>query len=678
MSFLSSIFKPTSTRSPSGVNDKYVFDQQSGCGIAIYHQNGGVTRLFFEIESCSVDRTITDIGGSFQFTVYGTDNWDEKIRPDDYVRIFLGDQVISRPGNSSAYNFAASDISQTGNQSGNKRGPDKDHGLVFVPIPGAGGGTTKKGGSAKAQINFLAMYERMVGKVDRVERSKSAPSEGGGSIPSYTISGRSIGAIIQDVSLYYNQWLPGINATNVFYNSKLPPLPSPNEMVLNVLSIVLSAVPLPQWKLPAELVKDLNLTSVVEGNKALAAENLQFFIDTLNSRKGTEKQVAGEGKVYSDLQKLANEVNGDLSNSPFLYISTRGIAKTFGQVLDTTLLSSQTTGLFDMVKHLSNDSFNEFFLDMCPGGDPENSFDSGLSPVPTIVMRQRPYDITEEMLANAADIVQEAGKSLSLFPRSDIPQGNPPDGVATTLLDKLGDATIVFGALQDPDIHNILESADLDGRALFSTDGTYTPSLLEYQVGISGHDRLNAFLCLGNTNYGQATQDGRIAAAANGAFQVDIDSIRKFGFRIMEISTQYAQQAVTKDGSKIVDWTIIQKMFSQTIANWYFLNHIFLNGRLKCRFLPQARLGVPCKYFETRITPDNPYPKMELFYVQGVTDSFQANQPITTTLTVIRGMRYKLQKNSGLPAAAAALDGIKSRVQASFSELAKAFGGLFG
>jgi hypothetical protein len=115
----------------------------------------------------------------------------------------------------------------------------------------------------------------------------------------------------------------------------------------------------------------------------------------------------------------------------------------------------------------------------------------------------------------------------------------------------------------------------------------------------------------------------------------------------MEFSTQYCQPP-SKVAVNETDYIIKMKTFSQTIANWYFLNHRFLNGKMVCRFLPKARPGIPCKYYETKKTRNNPSPKVEISYVQAVVDSFSRGSAMTTTLECIRGLPYTLSGTSSL------------------------------
>jgi len=658
-SLVPKIFQPSSGPVDPGRN--YVFAQQSGCGAKIY-PNGGDNRssrqLFYEIQSCTCDRTTTDIGGSFTIVLTATHPWDELIQPDDFIRIFMGDQIVQQKNSNGAYNFASGVLDQS------KSSPLKAD-VVMVPLPGAGGNVVggKVAQGTSFAMNYLAMYERFVGKVDRVEKNVSAPSGQSGSITTYTVSGRSIGAIIQDISLYYNEWLPGLNAINVFFGSSVPLQASPSEFVQQVLSVVLSAVPMPQWNLPDEFIRDMNYGSVQADNVAAAEKNLASFKSRLASAPSLSGSILGAANAIAELNRLVSEIQNVPTNSPYVILSTLGIKTTYGSTFNRSFLNSTTTGLFDLIKHLSNDAFNEFFIDLCPAGNPDGGLASGNIPVPTIVMRQRPYNMTSQMLSGLAEYLKKPASKLGTFPAVDLP------GISSSLFDQSKNAVSVFGPLANADIQTY--TAALVGQGspdIFSSAG-FHPSMMGYDVGLSSHDRINAFLTLGSYNRGQANQTDRILLSENGGFSVDVESIKRYGFRIMELSTQYAQPDDSKTAQS--DFAQILTNFSKTIANWYFMNPQFLNGRIVSRFLPEARLGIPCKYYETRISPTNPYPKMELFYVQGVTDNYTYGQPVTTTLTVIRGIRYDISKNASttINPAFAALGDLRQRVASTFSKL---------
>ena len=59
---------------------------------------------------------------------------------------------------------------------------------------------------------------------------------------------------------------------------------------------------------------------------------------------------------------------------------------------------------------------------------------------------------------------------------------------------------------------------------------------------------------------------------------------------------------------------------------------------------------------------------MEMYYCQGVTDNYSYGQPITTTLTAIRGIRYNLNaaNQAGLKAEITKLLEARDRVKRSF------------
>jgi len=625
---ISSLFKPDKEHGHPGA--KWVYEQQGGCGARIYPniaaaEKREVRNLFYEIQSCTIDRSTTDIGGSFTMTILATEAWDEIIEPDDYIRIFMGDQIVQTKLPSGAYNFASGALG-VGKPEGGVTG-----GKVYVPIPG---GKVED----RKQIKTLMMYERCLGKIDRVEKVTSPPADRQATLPLYTISGRFFGSIIQDISIYYNEWLPGLNALNVFYQNNINLMGPPNRFVKEILSVVLSAVPMPQWQLPKTLVKDLNYADIVSKNLSDVNKALSGFRQRLTEAQSSPAaaKIANSGSAVAQLQTLVSEIQAQPAAAPFSVLSIKGISECYGQTLNKSFLSNNSTSLIDLIKHLSNDVFNEFFVDMVPGGNPEGSTALDNRVVPTVMMRQRPYDLNSSMLTGLSDYGMRYAEKLSNFPRV-----NLGSSISSTLLDLKGQAVVVFGPLQESDFSKVVKGPAQQLISKIGADVHYSPNLLNYQVGRSGHDRLNAFLCLGSYNRGHYNQTDRVFVSHNGGFQMDIDSIRRYGFRMMEVSTQYAQPYDNKNQPK--DIGQILKNFSQLLGNWYFMNPAFLNGRITSRFLPNSRLGIPCVYLETRKSPNNPVPKAELFYVQGVTDNFNYGQPITTTLTVIRGLRYNLE-----------------------------------
>lgn len=644
--------------------DKYVYHQQGGCGVRVY-PNGEDGRepldLFYEIQSCDVDRSTTDVGGNFTITLNASDAWDELIQPDDFVRIFMGDRIatLSQDG-FIAYNFASGNLGLSVNEGGAEgQKAALDSGSIFIPIPGLGpipgvGGYSMLDGRP---INVLVMHERFIGKVDRVERSDQAGSKDQGYRTTYTVSGRSMGSIIQDISLYYNSFLAPLNAISIFYGKGVELEGSPTTLLRQILSIVLTTVPFPQWKLPKSLVKDMDFKTVKDDNLSLVKEILQNFstnIQAVQEDKSTHAKL--ETVALSKLEQLLAESGSISDQSPLASISLESLKETYGGNFDRNFMSSTTTGLRDMLLSLQNPVWNEFFFDLCPEGDVEggrSGFDG--IPVPSFVMRQRPFDITADMLKNVAPYVDIQAAKLSQF--------SPSEDMQTVGSNyfKLMDSINVV-QINGPLASSKIESSASNIESYVSASNAATPNLLDYQVGISSHDRQNAWLVLPQVASGN--ESARLQVAAKGGFLIDVDSCQFFGFRIQEVSTAYVCPIAGKNQPK--DPTSFAVEFSKTLANWYFLNPVFLNGRIVARFLPEARLGIVCKYFETRITPKNPYAKMELFYVQGVSDRFEVGQPITTTLTVIRGIRYKLS-------------GVSSEAVASsttLQDIAGQFGGL--
>lgn len=645
MGLLSTItgFLPKGPTAPDDVMSTYRMN--GGAGARLYPNGIGDTRpstidLFTEIRSADVERTTMDVGGSFSMFLLPTAPWDELVRADDFLRIFMGDQVVTSAGAPNAYNFASQNLDQNSSTGDT----DEFEGGISVAIPGS---VTPGGKASKtADVARLIMTERMICKVDRVQKVVNGPGPSQGLTTGYTVSGRSMGSIIQDISLYYNEFLEPLNAVNIFLESTITQSDSsPDEFIKEALAIILTSVPFPQWTLPDALVKDLNYAP--KGQISLRQQNLQFVQEKLagfQSRLAAFK-FAGfpadyKGDVIGKLQALVQQSGTIADNSPFAAISIEGIVECFGTNFNRTFLSSVTTGVYDLIKHLSNDPFNEFWFDLCPGGDPDGGRASSAPLVPSFCLRQRPYNISGDLLTGIAKFLKlDTEGSITSFPEEVI------DGISSSLLDIMPNSFSVFGPCASPTLDLAGPFAVYDDDDI---DSGYVPTIMPggYEVGYSGHDRLNSFLCLGAYNTGQAVGSSRIIAAESGGFNINVESIKKYGIRVLEVSTQYAQPNTGAVQEKDLGQTL--GTFSRTLANWYFMNHCFLNGRLSCRFLKDARLGVPVKYFETRVTPDNPYPKMELFYIQGVSDHFEYGSPITTTLTVVRGLRYDLTSSGDI------------------------------
>lgn len=629
--------------------DKYRYHQQGGCGIRVY-PNGEDGRtpldLFYEIQSCDVDRSTTDVGGNFTIVLNASDPWEELIQPDDFVRIFMGDQIgtLSDDG-FIAYNFASGKLGLSANKAGAEgKKAALDSGNIFIPIPGLGP-TAEIGGYSNLDseaVNVLVMYERFIGKVDRVERNDQTGAKEQGYRTTFTVSGRSMGAIIQDISLYYNAFLAPLNAISIFYGKGVELEGTPTTLLEQMLSIVLTTVPFPQWTLPASLVKDMDFAGVKTKNLARVKEILQNFQVNIKAVQADNKDQAKIASAsLSKLKKLLDESGSISDRSPLASISLESLQETYGGNFDRNFMSSTTTGLRDMLLTLQNPVWNEFFFDLCPEGDVEggrNAFDG--IPVPSFVMRQRPFDITTNMLKNVAPYIEPYVPKLKDFsPSKDMQEVG---GNYFLLMDGMN-CVEVKGPMAD----SAMDSEDMPATLQdYIVDNTATPNLIEYQVGISGHDKQNAWLVLPQVASGN--ESARLQVAAKGGFLIDVDSCKFFGFRIQEVSTVFVCPVAGTNQPQDPSGYAVE--FSKTLANWYFLNPVFLNGRIVSRFLPEARLGIVCKYFETRITPKNPYQKMELFYVQGVSDHFAVGDLLTTTMTLIRGIRYKLSGTSGAAA----------------------------
>ena len=357
----------------------YTHEQVSGCAAKIY-PNGPTqdTReplhLYAEILSCTTDRTITDVGGSFTMTLAAYADFDNLILPDDYIRIFMGDKITqAKDLPEHIYNFA------TGQLAVNRDSNSEIQKVAYV-LP------HKKMGA----LSYLAMIERFVGKIDRVEQNTQTGSDDSATVATYTVSGRFIGAIVQDVCLYYNNFVPGLNSWNAFADVGIGLNGSPSDFVRDMLTVVLSGIPMPQFLLPKTFVDDMKFDLVYDNNQQLISERFNSYRDKVQTRQRSPTAF-NQIQALQAIDNVLNHLEEFKTRSPFSVLSLNGIKDTYGRAFTKNFMSSQSTGLYDLLKHLSNDAFNEFFMDMCPEGDPEST--SGPL-IPTFVMRQRPYDIT--------------------------------------------------------------------------------------------------------------------------------------------------------------------------------------------------------------------------------------------------------------------------------------------
>jgi len=631
--------------SPKQIHGRYVKEQQSGCGIRIYHQqresynNRTKTDLYFEIRDCLSSRSIRDVGGSFSFTLLPTAPWDEIIQPDDFLRIFMGDLVSSKPddSNEAFYNFASGDLKIKSSPS---IIPSKSN--LSIPVPGAG--PLVSGGKISNQMERsvperLIMYERMLGKVDRIEKITRRPGRDQGTVVGYQVTGRSFGAILQDLSIYYSEFIPGMNAISAWWGTLIKADDKrPDEMVSEFLNAILTLIPMPQWQLPPALIDDLTDPLSYRATIENVTKTIFNALDTIRASL-TSVTGIGTATAFARLTTLINDARNNINTSPLTVISLKGIKNTHGRIFDNSFMNNVSGGALDFIKYLSNAAFNEFWMDLCPDGDPEKGKILSSRSIPTVVMRQRPFDIPEEMVSGLSEHTRNfMGAKYVELERVNI------SDVSKSMLDIIDQSITVVGPVATTEgLSDIIGNSR--ARNIASGSISYTPTLLDYHVGLSGHERYNGFVCLGSFPSGRSSMDqDKLLLSEEKGFYVDTDSIKRFGFRMLEVSTPYAAPNRTSSNNQSHIQTM--KEFSGMLANWYFLNPVFLNGRMVCRFMPEARVGVPCTYIETRVTPDNPYPKAELSYIQGVADQFQAGKLITTTLTVTRGLRYDLTAES--------------------------------
>lgn len=607
-------------------NNKYIKQIQSGCAVKIYHNGpnaGKTTKLFFEIKKCTTNRSIKDIGGGFTLYLHPTQPWDDIIKGDDYIRIFYGDELSNANDLSYSYNIASQD-------SPLDVLPDVLKSKLEIPLSGSGWSYEDDrviyNNSAEAP-KTLTMYERFFGKIDRVQRIARGPGKNQGTSVHYAVTGRFFGAMLQDIILQYNDFIPGFNAINMWARQTADTVEKrPDELVYLYLENLLAVTPMPQFQLPYPLILDYMDPEEIVARGEEIAKNVTSMINQLSEAMISTKPTV---EAFKRLNSLISNAKDMIANSPLMIISLLNMEHTHGINYDTSWLTNMSSSSYDFLKYLSNPQFNEFYCDMLPAGLNEGTAESDYV-YPSFVMRQRPYDIDPVMLSGLANSVDISGYV------------EPPDVASKlSLLDLINDAVVIFGPATKENEFN--ETYKQNSVIMNEREGEdfYEPTMMDYQMGYTSISRFNSYLCLNAFASGSGEGGGaKLLLAEIGGYIIDTDSIAKYGFRSMETTTQYASPSGESD-------SYLQNMvdFTKMLANWYCLNPSLMDGVMTCRFLKKARLGIPCVYIETRKTPSNPYPKLELSYIQSIQDDYEYGKPITTTLTLTRGLRYDLTKS---------------------------------
>lgn len=608
MSFIADMFANVPKEEANKIVDKYVANNQGACAARVYHQKGGVTNLFFQIKSCQIDKSLTSLGGSFSMTLVGDRNWDEIILPDDYIRVFMGDLSASVKPNqeTSVYNFASNDLG-VGRQLKKNFLGDRE---VLL------GETYQKSGN-------ILVYERALIKVDRCERTESGSGRNSANVSNFIVVGRLFGSILEDIKLFYSEYLPGLNAINVFWKSGATTYGTPTDFVKNLLIVGLTSVPMPQWILPIDLINDMATRESLAGNKEIMNDALKGLQQVLNAQATSLSTSSFEG--YKELAKQSLEFINNPDRSPFNIISIKGLKQCFGNAVNTAYQSNnQNADMSSLIQSMCNQAFCEFWFDMCPDGDPDGGDVSEKKPIPTFVLRHRPYDITQTMVNNQS-LSLERGECDEFFPRQEF------GGAEKSVEDLMSQAIHVYGPMDGKD----------ESSPMVLPDG--------YKVGRSGDQRFNMFFCFGSWSNGQATPSTRIEMASKDLVKISQKSILYHGFRPLELSTAYAEPSKEKGQEVYYDNL---KKFSHTLANWYSLNHYFLNGTIATKFIPSARLGIPLVYWATRkkqyANRDGAKfdSRKEVFYVQGLSESFNVGSGLSMNFIVTRGLRYKVEKTT--------------------------------
>jgi hypothetical protein len=610
-------------------NTQYSYSQCPGCAVK-YYKNDGSNKtgiIYFSIQNARVERSIGDINGSFSLTLLPDKDWDEIIAPDDYVRIFMGDNVTNDKKDSSNWNIQSGCLAIETNDDIGKTKYDPEL-QAQVPIGGKYG-----------KPSYLVMYERMTGRIDRVERIEQQ-TEAGLKV-SFSVVGRSIAGALQDITLYYNEHIPGLNAVSVFFGSDAGTMNTPSEAVKNVIALVLSTIPFPQLNVPKSLADDFS-SAYFSSNEQYVKEQMDKFQTRVDDNFKSTPNTQFDPNAFNDMKRMMQS-NTNSNAVPLYSLMMMDMSPTAGLNFNRSYMSitASTTGFYELLRSLSNQLMNEMWFDLCPGGKadvntPNYKFNEPV--LPTLVMRQRPYDITPKMRYDVSSILEGPMETLrDKFTQKDLKQGGKITN--NDLLNLKSNAIYITGSM------NGLTTNDVNLKNHMPTEGLkYIGTALQYNVGFSGGERHNGFCVLPVDTDPQNQGTHKIASIDIGGFLIDTESIQRHGFRFMQGESQYTQPSIKNSDTQ--NFYQIAANYTKVIGNWYYLNPWMLNGNIVCRFLPRARLGIPCYYINTRKTLSSPNGRVELFYVQGVTDEYVFGEPIKTSLQVTRGLRYGIGKDT--------------------------------
>jgi len=154
------------------------------------------------------------------------------------------------------------------------------------------------------------------------------------------------------------------------------------------------------------------------------------------------------------------------------------------------------------------------------------------------------------------------------------------------------------------------------------------------KVGRSDHERTNWWVATSNSHpQGSVmTQKGTLYADS---LQYDIDSIKRYGLKQMEVGTLYSFYPDRKNRD---NWKEIVTRFSKLMRHWHENDHHFLNGSARIYDRFDIKIGKRLVVSDIKANVGGKSFSEE-YYVVGVNESWVVNGPATFDVKVCRGQR---------------------------------------
>ncbi len=152
----------------------------------------------------------------------------------------------------------------------------------------------------------------------------------------------------------------------------------------------------------------------------------------------------------------------------------------------------------------------------------------------------------------------------------------------------------------------------------------------------AGRERINWWMVTVGAGFGVNRYALALAEAAQGlgldlttAPAIDVESVRRHGWRRMEVQSRYIDPSV--------DALLVARRWTHLLRDWYWANHLFLAGTLQSAHIhPEIRVGHRLRLLDR----DGSW---ILFYVEGVRHQWRrmpdGRSHGTTAFTVTRGTR---------------------------------------